>query len=574
MKLLYKHKPFIAMVVAILLFYPTLFFAQANDDYASKQKDVDAFFNALYNKDTGGLAIALVKNGEVVFSNAYGMANLEYDIPNTVNTVFHAASLSKQFTAYAILLLVIDGKIALTDDVRTYIPEVPDFGTKITLHQLASHTSGLRDQWRLLHLAGWRMDDVILNSDILKLVSQQTDLNFEPGSQVKYSNTGFTLLAEVVSRVSGKSFAEFTQERIFTPLKMTNSQFYDDYEKVVKNRAYSYKKEGGNIKKHKLSFSTVGATSLFTTVMDLSKWAIHLNTLNDRNPELATLMNTPAKLNNGEVTEAAMGQWTDVKFKGMEWFDHSGSDASFRAYFSRFPESNSAVVYLGNTVPKEGGASDYALAVADVYLKEYYKESKENDTKEEDRSHEENFKPITLSNEELQAFCGKYWETEELYNREIKLIEGQLVYYRRESSQTKLLPVGKNEFKMLDDPNDVSVFFEKNEAGLSAMRLNINNERTVNFIKYSPESDPKKYLGTYYSPEVDNTIRITLNDENKIEAILGKHDVAELQQVQGPLFKSSDRNLQKIEFTENNTENVTGLKITNGGAVNVKFQKQ
>ena len=545
---------------------------QTNSDYSDLKKEIDTYFKKRYTSDTGGMAVAVVKNGEVVFENAYGMANLEYQIPNTVNTVFHAASLSKQFTAYAILLLEQEGKIALEDDIRKYIPEVPDFGKKITLHHLASHTSGLRDQWRLLHMAGWRPDDVILNEDIFKLVSQQKDLNFDPGSKLMYSNTGFTLLAEVVARVSGKTFAEFTKARIFEPLQMTNTLFYDDYEKVVPNRAYSYKNENDVVKKSKLSFSTVGATSLFTTVKDLSKWAIHLNGLPKENKELAERMNTPARLNNGETTEAAMGQWTGVKLKGMEWFDHSGSDASFRAYFSRFPENNSAVVLLGNTTPLD--ASGLALGVADPFLREFYKEEVgEGETSGEDKKPQQTYDYIKLPKKELSKFLGKYRELEEQYDREIKLINDTLVYYRRESSQTKLLPVSNNEFKMLNDPNDASVFFETDEQNNPIMRLNINNERTVFFSKYNTDFLVKEYVGDYYSPELDTNISIQIQGE-LLNAVLFKQNSVELNPIKKDFFKSSNRNLKKIEFLRDKSGKLSGLLISNGGAVNVHYVKR
>ena len=544
--------------------------AQTTTDYSDLREKINAHFKKEYTTNSGGAAIAVVKNGEIIFENASGMANLEYEIPNTVNTIFHAASLSKQFTAYSILLLEQEGKLSLDDDIRTYIPEVPDFGKKITLYHLASHTSGLRDQWRLLYLAGWRSDDVILTEDILKLVSKQIDLNFDPGSKLMYSNTGFTLLAEVVARVSGKTFAEFTKERIFEPLEMANTQFYDDYEKIVKNRAYSYKSENGAIKKSKLSFSTVGATSLFTTVMDLCKWAIHLNILREKNKELSERMNTQARLNNGELTEAAMGQWTGVKYKGMEWFDHTGSDASFRAYFSRFPESNSAVVLLGNTTPLN--ASRLALGVADPFLKEFNKEELKT-ISQENKQPKKEYKFIELSKKQLSRFCGKYWEPEERYNREIKISNDTLIYYRSESSQTKLVPVGKNEFKMLGDSNDVSVFFEKDEQNVLIMRLNINDKREVIFLKYNKDFRFDEYNGTYYSPEVNSSIKIQLKSKN-IYAKLFKRSSAKLDPVKKDMFKSSDRNLKKIEFIRNKNGEISGLLVSNGGIINIAYHKK
>ena len=203
---------------------------QTSSTSSDLEKSIDKIFKDFDHPAKPGAAVAVVQNGAVVFKKGYGSANLEYDIPVTPETIFHVASVSKQFTVFALLLLAEEGKLSLDDPIRKYISEVPDFGHEITLRHLATHTSGLRDQWDLLNLAGWRWDDVITKEHVLKMVSRQKELNFSPGDQYMYCNTGFTLLAEVVARISGKSFAEFTKERLFEPWKMTHSQFYDEHQ--------------------------------------------------------------------------------------------------------------------------------------------------------------------------------------------------------------------------------------------------------------------------------------------------------------------------------------------------------
>ncbi len=231
---------------------------------------IDALFTEHDAWDRPGLAISVVRDGDLQYARGYGCANLEYDIPITPATVFHVASVSKQFTSFSIVLLAEEGKLALDDDVHKYLPDdVPDFGPTITLRHLMSHTSGIRDQWALLAMAGWRLDDVITREHILKLMRRQQDLNFEPGAEYLYSNMGYTLLAEVVAKVSGQSFREFTAERIFKPLGMTHTHFHDDHEEIVPNRAYSYAPDGDGFHKSVLSYANVGATSLFTTAEDL-----------------------------------------------------------------------------------------------------------------------------------------------------------------------------------------------------------------------------------------------------------------------------------------------------------------
>jgi CubicO group peptidase (beta-lactamase class C family) len=242
---------------------------------AGQETVVDKVFAEWDSTVSPGCALSVIKDGKIIYKRGYGMADLDHDIPISPETVFHVASISKQFTAAAILLLAQEGKLSLDDDVRKYVPELPDFGALITIRQLIHHTSGLRDQWSLLGLAGWRYSlDLITDDDVLDVMSRQKELNFLPGEKHVYCNTGYTLLAQIVKRVSGQSFREFTTSRIFKPLDMKSTHFRDDHAEIVKHIAYGYVNgEGGN--SYRLSvtnFDTVGATSLLTTVEDLAQW--------------------------------------------------------------------------------------------------------------------------------------------------------------------------------------------------------------------------------------------------------------------------------------------------------------
>ncbi|MDB4293683.1 beta-lactamase family protein, partial [Maribacter sp.] len=420
---------------------------------------IDKIFESFDGINRPGAAVAVMQNGAVVFKKGYGSANLEYDIPITPSTIFHVASVSKQFTVFALLLLAEEGKLSLDDPIQKHIPEVPDFGQEVTLGHLATHTSGMRDQWDLLTLAGWRWDDVITKEHILKIVSKQKDLNFTPGEQYMYCNTGFTLLAEVVARVSGKSFAEFTKERMFTPLNMTNSQFYDDHTKIVKNRAYSYNPMAFGFQKSILSFANVGATSLFTTVEDLSLWAMNFKDLKVGSATLVEQMNTLAVLNNGENFGGAYGQFVGP-YKGLQQIQHSGGDAGYRSFLGRFPDQNFAVSVVSNS----GASNPYALAmqVVDLYLKDAFVEEPQPTAKKE--------KTITLSEAALQAFEGHYWDPKDLYSRKIHLKEGALQYDRGNGNVTELAPLSKNSFAMQNIPTQVTVTFTT-ENGQDHMRV-------------------------------------------------------------------------------------------------------
>jgi len=411
---------------------------------------VDQIFEH-FNASTPGAAVAVVKDGKLLLAKGYGMANLEYDIPITEHTVFHVASVSKQFTAFSVYLLASQGKLKLTDNVREYIPELPNFGTPITINHLINHTSGLKDQWALLTLAGWRMDDVITQQQILKLIFQQTTLNFEPGSQFLYSNSGYTLLAEIVTRVSGKSFSEFTHDNIFQPLAMTNTQFYDDHEKVVKNRAYSYTEHNGSYNKQILSYANVGATGLFTTVADLSKWALNFDKHIVGDTELFNTFNQAAKLNNGEPAILAVIDGETIyhakgqffrRYRGLELYNHTGGDAGFRTYLARFPEKNISFIVLSNV--KSFQPLQTGLDVAELYLSDALTPRQPDMSQTTNAATEPSDNKAVIDN--LLQFSGDYISTELETKYSVSVRDDGLVMSHFRLNDTMLSVTGKDRF--------------------------------------------------------------------------------------------------------------------------------
>ena len=262
------------LVIPFLCFLTGAIAQTPPESTADVSDRVEKIFEKWNRTDSPGCALSVIKDGHIVYKHGYGMANLDHNVTITPSTVFHVASMSKQFTAASILLLAQQGKLSLDDDVRKYVPELPDFGSRITIRHLIHHTSGLRDQWDLLELAGWRYSlDLITDEDVMSVITRQKDLNFKPGEKHVYCNTGYTLLAIIVKRVSGMSFREFTTKNIFDPLGMANTHFRDDHAEIVKGNAYGYEAEKGKSFRLSLTnFDTVGATSLHTTVEDLALW--------------------------------------------------------------------------------------------------------------------------------------------------------------------------------------------------------------------------------------------------------------------------------------------------------------
>lgn len=429
----------------IFLFTVNNLSAQTNE-YAEKR--IDSLFSK-YNSQTSGVSVSIVKNGETILKKGYGMANLEYDIPNSSQTIFHIASVSKQFTTFAIYLLEREGRINFGDDIRKYIPELPVYERPITIDHLCSHTSGLKDQWALLTLAGWRMDDVITTEQVLKIICKQEELNFTPGTQFKYSNTGFTLLAEIVKRVSGKSFSEFTKEKIFVPLEMNNTQFYDNNNKIVKKRAYSYGTENGIYEKRNLNYATVGPTSLLTTVEDLSKWVLNFEKPIVGDSELINRFNQISKLDNdepailavvdGETIYHLKGQFKR-NYKGLDVYNHTGSDAGFKSYLGRFQDSNLSIILLSND---ENFISYKAgMDIAEFYLSDKFTKRQVNN--EIVQKVEE--KPKAIANKNLKDFEGEF-QSEALSSVFIvRVIDEKLTMTHNRLSDVVLTEAGKDKF--------------------------------------------------------------------------------------------------------------------------------
>lgn len=550
----------------ILLFIPLSLQCQSKKSLLTPTTEqIDAIFSNYNNPETPGAAMAVVHKGQVIFKKGYGSANLEYDIPISPSTVFHVASVSKQFTVFAIMLLAEDGKLSLEDDIRKHIPEVPDFGKKITLRHLANHTSGLRDQWELLILGGWRLDDVITMDHILDMVSRQKELNFTPGEKYMYSNTGFTLLAEVVSRVSGQSFSRFTQMNMFEPLGMKNTQFYDDHEKIVKNRAYSYRPQrDGRILKAPLNYANVGATSLFTTVEDMALWTDNFHNPKVGSKKLIEQMNTAANLNNGETFGGGLGQFMN-EYNGLSQIQHGGADAGYRAFVSRFPEQDFSVVVLSNN--GRFNPRRIAAQVTDLYLKPLYEEAAP-------AARQAAPELINLQENNLQQFVGNYWNYKDAFATEILLKDGSLALSRN-GRPDKLGAIGPNKFVVMNGRNNVFVSFPK--AGKQRMTIKIGENDPMILEAYTPVSYPlnhvKDYTGSYYSPELETTYHLIIENGKLVTKHQRLSDF-QLSPIMKDKFDGNDFSFNHLSFERNAKGQITGFRVSNGRVQNLLFVKQ
>jgi CubicO group peptidase (beta-lactamase class C family) len=534
----------------------------AQDVAAEQSMKIDALFANWNRTDSPGCAISVMRDGRIIYKHAYGMANLDHDVILTTDTPFHVASVSKQFTAAAIVLLEQDRKLSFDDDVRKHIQEFPDFGAKITIRHLLHHTSGLRDQWDLLGLAGWRYSlDLITNEDVMSLVTRQKELNFAPGSEYLYSNTGYTLLGEIVKRASGKSLREFTTERIFVPLGMKNTHFRDDHAEVIKRQAYGYVMSEKGWRLSVTNFDTVGATSLITTVEDLLLWDENFYTGKVGGPHFTETMLHHDPLTNGESIPYAFGLITG-KYRGLDTVGHSGGDAGYRSDLLRFPTQHLSVACLCNG----GGAigpGTITQKVADILLAGEFKDKAEAKV---------DAQFITLTAEQMSLKPGYYIEKEKgneiwhvvMKDNHLGVAFGDFVMPLRAYSADK--------FQLGEYP--VEVNFTVGLNGMFEVKVGTPGEKITSYEQTAayemPDAQRKQFVGEYRSTEIDPVYRI---DEENGKLVLKrlKYEPEALEAVAPDLFRAM---VGTIRFERNEKNIVREMLLTTSRVRNLRFAKQ
>lgn len=508
---------------------------------------VDHIFAAFTKPGSPGCAMAVIQEGGIVYKHAYGMANLDHNIPIATDTVFHVASVSKQFTAASVTLLALEGKLSLDDEVRKHIPELPDFGTAITIRHLIHHTSGLRDQWSLLGFAGWRYSqDLITDDDVLELMARQRDLNFPPGAQHMYCNTGYTLLAQIVKRVSGMTFREFTNKRIFAPLGMKNTHFRDDHAEIVKTQAYGYVPARDSFRLSVTNFDTVGATSLLTTVEDLAQWDRNFYDMKVGGQALQDQIHQRGKLAWGETIPYAFGL-SHGEYRGLRTVGHGGSDAGYRADVLRFPEQKMSFVCLCNL--STAGPGQLNHKVADVYLAKKF-------TKRADAEREP---PIRMDAARLAAFAGLYWnsKTDDVWR--LAMRDGKLEALSPESTLV-VEPLARSRFRVKGPDLILTIDGQLRDRGGVYERTGEHIPSAEQLLTYS---------GEYHSREFDNVYRIAVEKE-RLVLRRSEQRPATLAPTVRDLFQS---NLGSIRFTRNTQGAIDGFLIQSGRIRNLRFYR-
>jgi CubicO group peptidase (beta-lactamase class C family) len=338
---------------------------------ATARPDIDKIFANWDRRDSPGCSLAIYKDGRILYEHGYGMANLELDVAIAPETTFYVGSLSKQFTAMSAALAIQQGKLALDDPISKYLPELPDYAARITVRHLIHHTSGLRDYNTLLAIAGRRGDEAFDNPTVLRISARQKKLNFEPGSEYLYSNTGYTLLAVIVERAARVPFAEFAAKNIFEPLGMNVTHYHVDESRVVKHRADAYSGRGSELRLDTPSNERAGAGGVYTSVRDLLHWDENFYSGRVGGLTLLENLQTPGKLGDGRLLTYAWGLEIG-RYRGLPIVEHGGSLGGYRAHLMRFPEQHTSVSCLCNLASLVPG--NLARQVADIVLGDRFTE--------------------------------------------------------------------------------------------------------------------------------------------------------------------------------------------------------
>jgi len=480
---------------------------------ADTKARVDAIFAEYDRSDSPGCALGVYRDGRIEYARGYGMANLELGIANSPQTVLDIGSTGKQFTAFSIHLLARDGKLTLDDDVRKWIPEIPDYGKAVTIRHLLHHTGGLRDYIVLFDLQGVIEEDVSTREDTLAVLALQKAPNFAPGAEHLYSNTGYFLLGEIVRRASGKPLREFAQERIFGPLGMRHTQYNDSHGRIIPGRGTGYsKEEGGGFSIEMSDWEQVGDGGVQTTIEDLQRWDENFYAPRVGDAALIAAMLEPGVLNSGKKLQYASALYVS-DYRGLPTVTHGGSWAGYRTQLMRFPRQHLSVACICNLA--QTNPSRLAEKVSEVYLGGLMSGPAAAKTPEPSAAAKKP-RSSAADSARLSALAGAYRNRESGNILELS-VSGSTLEGRLGRRKVTLVPTGPDRYRLepaRGEPADVVA----DRAGAARPRLTIlssDGDTDADREVYEPVElwkpaarDLDALAGRYASAELDTTWRL------------------------------------------------------------------
>ncbi|MDW3194280.1 MAG: serine hydrolase domain-containing protein [Cytophagales bacterium] len=538
---------------------------QKTTTYQDQIAATNRLFKNWNNNHTPGATIGIIKDGNLIYSKGYGMANLEHDIPNDEHTIFNIASNSKQFTAACLSILELRGEIEFTQNVKTFFPEFPSYFEKITIDHLLHHTSGLRDFTQIHYLSGLRPDDYYDDQDIQKWINSQQELNFQPGEKYLYSNSGYWLLGQIIEKVSGLSLAKFAEQEIFEPLNMSGTLFYDNNTLVVKNRASGYFANRSGAYRHIYSnLEHTGNGGVFSSLADLKKWDDEYYNREVLKDDFWELMGKPGMLNNRDTIPYSGGLILGTH-KGLSTMDHGGRAPGYLSNIVRFPGEKLTIIILANS--SNLNASRICYDVADIFLA--------NVLNKEPAPPSELMVTTTLKSELLEKYAGHYWSTENNISRRIVMSNDTLKYERSRGRVNALVPINSTSFKMLGTPAgmNVKVAFEVDGAS-TKMRFVENGKEVDQWDSYIPtDYTPEElstFSGVFYSPEIKTSYELQIEEPGQLFLYINGRRTVPLRPVMKNLFSSP---IGVFRFVAQNNEGIVAFRISTPRVKNLLFEK-
>ncbi len=439
---------------------------------------VDRLFTEWDRTDSPGCALGVIQDGQFTYRRGFGMANLEYNVPISSESVFYIGSTSKQFVAASIMLAAEQGHLSLDDDIRKYVPEIPDYGKTITVRHLLHHTSGLRDYLTLWSLAGENIQDIHAPDDALQMIARQKALNFEPGDQYLYSNSGYFLLSVIIERTTGKSLREFARDNIFEPLGMSHTHFHDDHTHIIENRAMGHlTRPDGSIALNMSNFALVGSGGLYTSVDDLLLWDRNYYDNQLGRGGLIDRMLVRGVLNNGDTLSYAAALQVG-EYKGLKTIEHGGALGGYRAQLLRFPDQRFSVVCLCNLAPMNPTALAYQ--VADLYLADELEVPPEAPVEEEaaePRRATDRAEPFQPTATQMAEYPGSYYSGELDATWELTIKQNALYAVGVESP---LSPTKSDVFRL----GGIALRFVRDADGrIAGLNLDAGRVRGIGFVR-------------------------------------------------------------------------------------------
>lgn len=511
----------------------------------SKEAETDRIFSA-FNTHTPGCAVGVAYRGDVVLRSAYGMADLERNVPITADTVFESGSVAKQFTATALLLLAQRGKISLDDPLRKYLPEIPDYGTPLTIRHVISHLSGLRE-WRLVaSFSGVAEGSHVLgNQDLLRIASKQRALNFAPGTAYSYTNTGFNIATILIERAlaNGKTFQDFTREAIFEPLHMSHTHWRDDFRAVVPNRALAYRRVAGDgwIQETPIE-NIIGAGGMLSTVGDWLLWNENFTHARVGGPELVQSLQTPATLTSGKTITYAKGLIVST-VDGVREVSHGGSTGGYRTWLGRYPDQRVSVAIMCNSA--QANPAQLGRDVARLWT---------------GAAPAPKPAPFATDSAKFGEWAGMYRKLRDNTVAELRINDSKLTM---DPGGVQLVPTGAARFSA----GDRQFVFESGGFRIVSQDGDTVYERVQ---PAHPSASEIAFLaGSYTSDETGTTLTVAAKD-GELALAIGSNPPIQLR----PTFRDAFMmQASAIRFLRDADGNITGLSVGDDRAWDLRFTR-